>query len=229
MAAVHRVKNPIALARLVMNRSPHVMLVGDGAEEFAKAEGVALVDPAYFYTEQRWQQLQRALEAEKKKEQGPSAAREGGALPGASPGLEPGELKLGTVGAVALDRHGHLAAGTSTGGMTNKRYGRVGDSPIIGAGTYASPTCAVSATGHGEYFIRYAVAHDICARTAYQGVSLEAAASAVVMDVLVKARGDGGVIAMDGEGHVSMVFNTKSMYRGFIGADGVPSVAVFRE
>ena len=232
VAAVHRVKNPIVLARQVMQRSPHVMLVGDGAEELAKAQGVELVDPSYFYTEHRWQQLQRALEAEKK-EHGPSAARtpaEGSAVPpGASEGLEPGELKFGTVGAVALDQHGHLAAGTSTGGMTNKRYGRVGDSPIIGAGTYASPTCAVSATGHGELFIRYVVAHDICARTAYQGVPLEAAANAVVMDELVKARGDGGVIAMDGEGHVSMVFNTKSMYRGFVGADGVPSVAVLRE
>src|SRR6185437_2488958 len=201
-----------------------------GAEEFAKTVGVTLVDPSYFYTEYRWQQLQRALEAEKK-EHGPSATRDGDPAtpPGASPGLEPGEWKLGTVGAVALDQQGHLAAGTSTGGMTNKRWGRVGDSPIIGAGTYASPTCAVSATGHGEYFIRYAVAHDICARVAYQGVPIEAAASTVVMDVIVKAHGDGGVIAMDGDGHVSMVFNTKSMYRGFVGADGVPSVAVLRE
>jgi len=130
---------------------------------------------------------------------------------------------------VALDRHGHLAAGTSTGGLTNKRFGRVGDSPIIGAGTYANPRCAVSATGHGELFIRYTVAHDICARVEYQGAPIEAAARAVVMDELVQAHGDGGVIAMDAEGHVAMVFNTKSMYRGVIGPDGATSVAIFRE
>ena len=224
VAGLHRVRNPIGLARRVMEKSPHVMLIGDGAEEFAKAQGIELVDPAYFYTEHRWQQLQRALETEKK-EHSPSALQ----LPaGASEGLEPGELKFGTVGAVALDKHGHLAAGTSTGGMTNKRFGRVGDSPIIGAGTYANPNCAVSATGHGEFFIRHTVAHDICARMQYLGTPLEAAAKTVVMDVLVKAHGDGGVIAMDGEGHVAMVFNTKSMYRGFMGPDGAPTVEVFK-
>jgi beta-aspartyl-peptidase (threonine type) len=221
---VRRVKNPIVLARRIMERSPHVMLIGEGAEDLARAQGVEMVDPSYFYTEQRWQQLQRALEAEKK-DHGPTARR----VPeGASEGREPGELKFGTVGAVALDQHGHLAAGTSTGGMTNKHPGRVGDSPIIGAGTYADPGCAVSATGHGEYFIRYTVAHDICARVQYQGAALDAAASAVIMDTLVKAHGDGGVIAMDAAGHVAMVFNTRSMYRGFMGADGVPRVGVFK-
>jgi beta-aspartyl-peptidase (threonine type) len=225
VAGLHRVKNPILLARRVMEKSPHVMLIGDGAEEFAKTLGIELVDPGYFYTEQRWQQLQRALEAEKK-DGGPSAQN----VPaGASEGLEPGEIKLGTVGAVALDKHGHLAAGTSTGGITNKRFGRVGDSPILGAGTYANPGCAVSATGHGELFIRHTVAHDICARMQYQGTPLEAAANAVVMDVLVKAHGDGGVIAMDGEGHTAMVFNTTSMHRGFVGPDGAPTVAVFKD
>jgi L-asparaginase / beta-aspartyl-peptidase len=225
VAGLHRVKNPILLARRVMQASPHVMLIGEGAEEFAKSQGIELVDPGYFFTEYRWQQLQRALEVEKK-EHGPSAQQ----LPaGASEGLEPGELKFGTVGAVALDKQGHLAAGTSTGGITNKRFGRVGDSPVIGAGTYANPGCAVSATGHGEFFIRYTVAHDLCARMQYQGTRLEAAAKTVVMDVLVKAHGDGGVIAMDGEGHVAMVFNTKSMYRGFMGPDGVPTVAVFKD
>jgi beta-aspartyl-peptidase (threonine type) len=223
VAGLHHVKNPIVLARQVMQQSPHVMLVGDGAEEFAKAQGVTLVAPGYFYTERRWQQLQRALEAEKKGH-GPSAQREGG-----SDGLEPGEVKFGTVGAVALDRHGHLAAGTSTGGMTNKRTGRVSDSPIIGAGTYANAGCAISATGHGELFIRHTVAHDICARMQYQGQPLEAAASTVVMDVLAKAHGSGGVIAMDRAGHAAMVFNTKSMYRGHMGPDGVPAVAVFRD
>lgn len=222
VAGVRRVKNPIVLARRVMERSPHVMFTGEGAEEFARAEGVTLVEPGYFYTEQRFQQLQRALEAEKRAQgtSPPSAA---------SDGLEPGERKLGTVGAVALDQHGHLAAGTSTGGMTNKRSGRVGDSPIIGAGTYAGERCAVSATGHGELFIRYTVAHDICARLAYQGTPLEVAANQVVKGVLVDAHGDGGVIAMDAEGHVAMVFNTKSMYRGFVGPDGAPSVAMFAE
>jgi beta-aspartyl-peptidase (threonine type) len=225
VAGVHRVKNPILLARRIMERSPHVMLIGDGAEDLARTYGIELVDPSYFYTDHRWRQLQRALEAE---EQGiePSAQR---APAGASEGVEPGELKFGTVGAVALDRHGHLAAGTSTGGMTNKRAGRVGDSPVIGAGTYAGPRCAVSATGHGELFIRYTVAHDICARMQYQGTPLAEAATVVVMDVLVKAHGDGGVIAMDGEGHRALVFNTKSMYRGSVGPDGVPSVAVFRD
>jgi beta-aspartyl-peptidase (threonine type) len=225
VAGLHHVKNPIVLARQVMLRSPHVMLIGDGAEEFAKAQGLTLVDAGYFYTEHRWQQLQRALEAEKKPH-GPSARQ----VPtGASEGLEPGEVKFGTVGAVALDRHGHLAAGTSTGGTTNKRAGRVGDSPIIGAGTYANPGCAVSATGHGEFFIRHTVAHDICARAQYQGQPLEAAARTVVMDVLAKAHGDGGIIAIDGAGHAAMVFNTKSMYRGQMGPDGAPTVAVFRD
>jgi beta-aspartyl-peptidase (threonine type) len=221
VAGVRRVKNPIVLARRVMDRSPHVMLIGEGAEVFAGAQGVELVDPRYFYTEHRWRQLERAIEAEKS---GPlPSARSGG-----SEGLEPGELKFGTVGAVALDQQGRLAAGTSTGGMTNKRVGRVGDSPIIGAGTYANAGCAVSATGHGEFFIRHTVAHDICARHQYQGAPLEAAATTVVMDVLAQAHGDGGVIAMDAEGHVSMVFNTRSMYRGFVGPDGVPAVAVFK-
>jgi beta-aspartyl-peptidase (threonine type) len=223
VAGLHHVKNPIVLARRVMEKSPHVMLIGDGAEVFAKAEGVELVDPGYFYTDLRWQQLQRALDAEKAKG-GPQAQR----VPaGASEGIEPGEYKLGTVGAVALDKQGRLAAGTSTGGMTNKRFGRVGDSPIIGAGTYAGAGCAVSATGHGEYFIRYTVAHDICARVAYQGASIDAAARAVVLDILPKAGGEGGVIAMDGRGRVAVVFNTKSMYRGTVGPDGAPAVAVF--
>ena len=222
VAAVHRVKNPIVLARRVMEKSPHVMLIGDGAEAFAEAQGVALVEPSYFHTEHRWSQLQRALDAEKKKQ-----GQSGLPIPdGASEGLEPGEWKLGTVGAVALDMNGHLAAGTSTGGMTNKRFGRVGDSPIIGAGTYASPGCAVSATGHGEFFIRHTVAHDICARLQYGGATLDAAANEVVMNVLVKAHGDGGIIAMDGEGHVAMVFNTRSMIRGFMGPDGAVKVAV---
>ncbi len=213
VAGLKRVKNPIRLARAVMEKSPHVMMIGAGAEAFAQEQGLELVDPSYFRTEERWQQLQKALEEEKK-------AGAPQALGGGSPGLEAGEYKFGTVGAVALDQQGRLAAATSTGGMTNKRWGRVGDVPIIGAGTYASPRCAVSATGHGEFFIRYTVAHDICARFQYRGVSVEEAAREVVMDELVKAGGDGGIIAMDADGHVTMTFNSKSMYRGTIDADG---------
>ncbi|MCP3104587.1 isoaspartyl peptidase/L-asparaginase [Myxococcus sp. K15C18031901] len=219
VAGLRHVKNPIELARKVMEKSPHVMMVGEGAEAFAKTQGVELVDPKYFYTEERWQGLQRALEKER---QQPSSLR---------PGHDPvtGDHKFGTVGAVALDASGHLAAGTSTGGMTNKRFGRVGDSPIIGAGTYADPGCAVSATGHGEFFIRYTVARDICARVEYQGKSLAEAADVVINDVLVKAGGEGGVIAMDAQGNVAMPFNSSGMYRGYIGDDGQPHVAIFAE
>ncbi|MCE9669269.1 isoaspartyl peptidase/L-asparaginase [Myxococcus stipitatus] len=222
VAGLRHVKNPIELARRVMEKSPHVMMIGEGAEAFARAQGVELVDPKYFYTEERWQGLQRALEKEREQTSPPSSLR---------PGHDPvtGDHKFGTVGAVALDQAGNLAAGTSTGGMTNKRYGRVGDSPIIGAGTYADPRCAVSATGHGEYFIRYTVARDICARVEYQGKSLTEAADVVIHDVLVKAGGEGGVIAMDADGHVAMPFNSTGMYRGYIGDDGAPRVAIFPE
>lgn len=218
VAGVTHVKNPILLARRVMEKSPHVMMVGAGAEAFAQTQGLELVPETYFRTEERWQQLQRALE---KEGQGP--------VPSASVDPLTGDYKFGTVGAVALDQSGRLAAGTSTGGMTNKRYGRVGDSPIIGAGTYADPRCAVSGTGHGEFFIRYTVARDICARVEYSGVSLEKAADTVINDVLVKAGGEGGVIAMDAQGNVSTPFNSSGMYRGYIGADGASSVAIFKE
>ncbi len=212
VAGLHHVKNPIELARKVMERSPHVMMVGEGAETFAKEHGIELVPPEYFRTEERWEQLQKALEKEK-----------------ASRDPATGEEKFGTVGAVALDQAGNLVAGTSTGGMTNKRYGRVGDSPIIGAGNYANARCAVSATGHGEYFIRYTVARDICARVEYLGLPLGEAARVVVMDVLVKAGGEGGIIAMDAQGHVAMPFNSPGMYRGYMGEDGTPHVAIFQE
>jgi L-asparaginase / beta-aspartyl-peptidase len=212
VAGVHRVKNPILLARAVMEKSVHVMLAGDGAEAFAKSVGIELVDPKYFRTEERWEQLQKALEAEKQ----PRAA------------LEP-HAYFGTVGALALDQHGHLAAATSTGGMTNKRWGRVGDSPIIGAGTYANGQCAVSGTGWGEFFIRAAVAHDICARVAYRGDSIEAAAKAVVMDVVPALGGDGGVIALDAKGNYAMPFNTQGMYRGTIDAGGNVTISIFKE
>ena len=210
VAGVRTIKNPILLARAVMEHSPHVMLIGEGAEAFAAHAGVERVDPAYFFTEARWQQLQAQLAHER------------------ATGAPPDDEKFGTVGAVALDRAGTLAAGTSTGGRTNQRHGRVGDTPIVGAGTYANEVCAVSATGHGEYFIRYAVAHDICARTAYQRVPLAQAAHQVVIEQLGKVGGTGGVIAIDRQGQVSMPFNTEGMYRGTIGEDGTAHVDIFR-
>ena len=198
VAGVKRVKNPISLARRVMEQSPHVMMAGPGAEAFAQSQGLDIVDAAYFHTEQRWQALQKALEKEKK-EQPPAP-----------------DSKHGTVGVVVLDKAGNLAAGTSTGGMTNKRFGRVGDSPIIGAGTYAdNNSCAVSATGHGEYFIRAAVAHDIAARVAYTGASVQEAADQVIQKKLVHMGGAGGVIVIDRRGNIAMSFNTPGMYRGW--------------
>jgi beta-aspartyl-peptidase (threonine type) len=206
------VKNPIQLARAVMEKSPHVMLVGDGAEQFAHSVGMELVDPKYFYTESRWQQLQDALKEEREKSTNPAKTPH-----------------HGTVGAVALDTQGHLAAGTSTGGMTNKRYGRVGDSPIIGAGTYANAKCAVSATGWGEFYIRANAAHDICARVEYKGESIAQAAREVVMDVIPKLGGDGGVIALDVDGNFAMPFNTEGMYRGWVDKDGKTHIAIFTD
>ena len=215
VAGLKHIKNPIRLARLVMEKSPHVMMVGEGAETFAKQQdGIEFVPESYFYTDLRWQQLQRALEQEK--------AKQGAAL-----GVQRGdrETYFGTVGAVALDQQGNLAAATSTGGMTNKRFGRVGDSPIIGAGTYANNrSCAISSTGTGEYFIRFAVAHDICARVEYRGVAAQQAADEVVQDVLTRAGGDGGVVGLDRLGNVVMSFNTTGMGRGYVGQDGTPSI-----
>jgi len=210
VANVHKVKNPILLARAVMEKSPHVMLVGDGAEQFAKSIGMTLVDPKYFYTEERWQQLQQALKEEAAKEKSTASLH-------------------GTVGAVALDTAGHLAAGTSTGGMTNKRYGRVGDSPIIGAGTYANAKCAVSATGWGEFYIRTVAAHDICARVEYRGEPAAQAAKEVVMDAVPKLGGDGGVIALDADGNFATPFNTEGMFRGWIDKEGKMHIAIFME
>lgn len=210
VAAVTRVRNPILLARAVMTESPHVLLVGEGAETLAAEQGLRLVDQEYFHTpfrKQQWEDARRAQSAVPR----PAAF-------------------FSTVGAVALDRHGRLAAGTSTGGLTNKRYGRVGDVPIIGAGTYAdSETCAVSATGHGEYFIRSVVAHDICAIARYQRRSLRDAAETVVMQKLVSRGGSGGIIAVDPDGEVSMPFNTDGMYRAAIDVRGRRTIAIFRE
>lgn len=217
VAGVSRVRNPILLADRVMTSSAHVMMVGAGAEAFAREQQLDLVDPSYFRTERRWQQLQRALEAERK------------AQPQASVLTGDARPYFGTVGAVALDADGLLAAGTSTGGMTNKRYGRVGDAPIIGAGTWADARCAVSGTGWGEYYIRAAAAHEICARVRLRGDDIRVASDAVIDQLIPGAGGDGGAIALDANGRVAFPFNTPGMYRGWIGADGVPHVAVFRE
>jgi len=224
VAGVKHVRNPIDLARLVMERSPHVMLAGEGAEAFAKEQGgITFVDQDYFYTERRWRSLQRALGRPGGGEQAGASYDDGGARG------EPA-WKFGTVGAVALDRHGNLAAGTSTGGMTNKRFGRIGDAPIIGAGTFAdNQSCAVSATGHGEFFIRWTVAADICARVRYQGATLSDAADAVINGVLREVGGDGGVIAMDRHGNVAMPFNTTGMGRGYMGPDGVAVLMLTHE
>ena len=210
VAGVHRVKNPILLARAVMDQSAHVMLVGDGAEAFAKTVCVELVEPSYFYTKFRWNQLQAARRAQ---------ARQ----PLSAPAY------FGTVGAVVLDQAGNLAAATSTGGMTNKRWGRVGDSPIIGAGNWADDQCAVSATGWGEYYIRLGIAQDICARVRYRGDHLQTAAEQVIMHDLPTAGGDGGAIAIDKHGHIALPFNTQGMYRAWLSTDGERGVAVFRE
>jgi beta-aspartyl-peptidase (threonine type) len=215
VAGVKRIKNPILLARLVMDKSPHVMMTGDGAEAFAAEQGgIAFVDPKYFHTDRAWDALQRALDEERQKTKTGASARPATERDAPDP-------YFGTVGAVALDRRGNLAAGTSTGGMTNKRFGRVGDSPIVGAGTYASnESCAISSTGHGEFFIRYTVAHDICARVEYKGMSVQAAADEVVQQVLKNAGGEGGVIGLDSAGNVAMSFNSTGMSRGYMGADG---------
>ncbi len=210
-SGIRAVKNPIKLARAVMDKSLHVMLSGAGADAFAVQEGIETVDPSYFRTDYRWNQLQSAL------------ARQSSAVLDTDV-----EYKYGTVGAVALDQNGNLAAGTSTGGMTNKRFGRIGDAPIIGAGTYAdNASCAVSATGHGEYFIRATVARSICAQMQFADKSLEEAANAVVMQQLVEMGGSGGIIAVGKDGSVSLTFNSAGMYRGSVVAGGEPSVAIY--
>ncbi|RME94781.1 MAG: isoaspartyl peptidase/L-asparaginase [Verrucomicrobia bacterium] len=202
VAAVRRVRHPIRLARQVMERTPHVLLVGEGAEALAREAGLELVDPAWFDTPER-----RAA-WEKRRSQAPAPNEPG-------PADVAAEGKHGTVGAVALDRHGHLAAGTSTGGLSGKRPGRVGDSPLIGAGTYArDATCAVSATGQGEFFIRLAVAHEISARVEHRGLSAAEAAAAVIREVGWLG-GEGGVIVLDARGRVATPFNTTGMFRGW--------------
>jgi beta-aspartyl-peptidase (threonine type) len=226
IASVTTIRNPISTARKVMEKSEHVMMIGTGAEAFAKKQGMDIVDPSYFYTEARWKALQNALKEEKT-----SLDHTGdttGALIDDKIFIE--GKKFGTVGCVALDKFGNLAAATSTGGMTNKRYGRVGDAPIIGAGTYANnATCAISATGHGEFFIRAVVGYDISALMEYKGYSVKKAADEVVMKKLVQRGGEGGVIALDRKGNFAMPFNSEGMYRGYIKADGSSEVLIYKD
>ncbi|MFQ6613322.1 MAG: isoaspartyl peptidase/L-asparaginase family protein [Fidelibacterota bacterium] len=205
VAGTRRVKNPILLARKILEESPHVILSGNGADEFAREKGLELVEPSYYDTPRRRKALDRILDQAKKD-------------------------KYGTVGCVALDKDGNLAAGTSTGGMTNKSFGRIGDSPIVGAGTYAdNRTCAVSCTGHGEYFIRAAVAYDVSARMAYLGESVEQASENIIYHTLKDFGGNGGLIALDRQGNFAMPFNTPGMYRGFLMSDGRAGVKIFAD
>lgn len=214
VAGVSTIRHPVTLARAVMERSAHVMLAGEGAERFADTQPqIERVDNACFDTDVRRQQLQAAQAAER---------RDASA---AIPPLRGGYF--GTVGAVALDVHGHIAAATSTGGMTNKRYGRIGDSPVIGAGTWADACCGISCTGWGEFYIRHAAAHDIAARVAYRGDVLEAAASEVIERIIPADGGDGGAIALDADGNIAMPFSTPGMYRGWIHPDGARGTAIF--
>lgn len=214
VAGVTILKNPISAARAVMEKSPHVMLIGRGAELFATEHGIEAVDPAYFWTLERWNALKEALEEEKK-------SKKGSWKP-------PYDRYFGTVGAVALDRQGNLAAGTSTGGMTNKRFGRVGDTPLIGAGTYAdNATCGVSCTGHGEIFIRFAVAKDVAARMKYKKLDVVKAAAEALKELPEEEDGVGGLIALDAKGNVAMPYNTRGMYRGTITRAGQIKVWIY--
>jgi beta-aspartyl-peptidase (threonine type) len=223
VATLQHIKNPISLARLVMERSPHVMLAGEGAEVFAKQQGVEFVPQSYFYTERRWNEYLQQKAKETEENGKPKNAH------GAQTEFETIGDRHGTVGAAALDRNGNLAAGTSTGGMSNKKFGRIGDSPIIGAGTYANNlTCAISATGDGEYFIRSVVGHDISALMQYAGKSIKEAAQ-MVIDKVGKLGGTGGVIGIDHNGNIAQVFNTPGMYRARMSQDGKPIVEIFND
>lgn len=211
VAGVHQIKNPVALARAIMDQTEHVMLSGAGAEEFAKRAGIKTENDDYFFNQFRFDQLKEVQDSEKTI-------------------LDHSDKKFGTVGAVALDMEGHLAAATSTGGMTNKRYGRIGDSPVIGAGTYANDlTCAVSCTGHGEFFLRAVVAYDISCLIEYKGYSLKQACEKVVLDKLVKIGGEGGLIAINTLGEVELVFNSEGMYRGFADNSGNSLISIYKD
>jgi len=223
VAGVTTVKNPISAARAVMEKSEHVMMVGEGADKFAKEAGLEIVNPKYFWTKERWDGLQQAI-----KEDSTKAVLDHGSKKSSLLGTVNHDYKFGTVGCVALDKAGNLAAGTSTGGMTNKKYGRVGDSPIIGAGTYCNnETAGISCTGWGEYYIRNVVAKTISDLMEYKGLSV-AEASKIVLDKVGKMGGDGGLIALDRKGNVTMPFNTEGMYRGTVSADGKIEVNIYK-
>jgi len=216
VAGVTIIKNPISAARSVMEKSKHVMFTGRGAEVFATQQGLEIVDPAYFWTETRWKAIQKIWEQEKAGKQSAIPAKN--------------SQYFGTVGAVALDKQGNLAAGTSTGGMTNKQYGRVGDSPIIGAGTYAdNESAAISCTGHGEFFIRYAVSHEIAAQMKYKKVSLKDAADDVINRQLREAGGEGGCVALARDGKFATAFNSEGLYRACVTKDGKITIRLYEE
>lgn len=222
VSGVTRVKNPIDLAIMIMTDSPHVMLSGEGAEQFAAEKGIELVDPSYFYTENRFRSLQRIKASEKTEldHDGKTSFINN----------EITNSRFGTVGAAALDKHGNLAAGTSTGGMTNKRWNRIGDAPIIGAGTYANnATCAVSSTGWGEFFIRAVVAHDISALMEYKGLSLKEAAREVIQNKVPALGGDGGIVAIDKDGNMVAEFNTAGMYRASMNSKGELMIGIYKD
>ena len=224
VAGVTNIKNPITAARAVMDKSGHVMMAGKGAEQFAAQQGCMLVDPSYFFTEDRWKALQKAKADDSLKpferDTSKSFLKQS----------ENKDYKYGTVGCVALDVYGNLAAGTSTGGMTNKKFGRIGDSPIIGAGTYANnSTCAISCTGYGEYFIRLVMAKSVSDRMELGHETLQQAANEMIMHKLGDLGGDGGLIAVDKNGNISMPFNTTGMYRGYMTSDGKKEIKIYKE
>jgi L-asparaginase / beta-aspartyl-peptidase len=219
VAGVRKIKNPITAAKCIMDNSEHVMMVGEGAEKFAQKCKCEFADSAYFYTEKRYQQLLKAKQSDKTEIDHGSPSND----------KDLKDKKHGTVGIVALDIYGNLCAGTSTGGMTNKKFGRVGDSPIIGAGTYANnKTCGVSCTGHGEYFIRSVAAYDVSALMEYKGFTLEQAANEVINKKLKDMGGDGGMIAMDKNGNIAMPFNTPGMYRAYKKSNGKKELLIYK-
>lgn len=228
VAAIRNVRNPIELAYAVMKKSEHVFFIGNGAEEFAKQNGIAFEPDEYFYSEFRYKQLLKTKQSNETALDHSVDPDSSSAIPKAF-GTEDRDKKFGTVGAVACDANGNLAAATSTGGMTNKQFGRVGDSPIIGIGTYANnKTCAISCTGHGEPFIKAVAAYDVSCLMEYKGYSLEEAMKIVVMDKLLKIDGEGGMIGVDANGNTSLIFNCEGMYRGFCSGDGKKEVAIYK-
>jgi beta-aspartyl-peptidase (threonine type) len=238
VAGVTTIKNPITAARAVMDHTRHVMLTGQGAEQFAASQHLDIVDPAYFFTQMRWDQLQRAkqkdqleLDHQNSPTKAPAektSAKNADAATTADVPYWQTDYKYGTVGAVALDQYGNLAAGTSTGGLTNKMYGRIGDSPVIGAGTYAdNQTAAISCTGTGEFFIRGAVAYDVTARMKYSKLNLSEAVDQTLQEAIINKHGEGGLIALDAKGNIKFGMNTSGMYRGYIRSDGKAVTMVF--